>query len=495
MLNLIRAGMAYGSWAIIVAFFSATSAFAADAPAAPSYLLKGDYQEMRSKNSIRFLIHGEADHLPRSGDPRAAERALAQKLANRLGVTAVFISVAEPDDLIDQLNDGHGDEIIVGSLAITAARSKRIAFSRPIRFVDQLVVVHASDTSIQGSAGPGGPGGDGAGEGSSYAEALDNAKVKGIRLKVVPPTMQTFDLLQKVGRGEEKITVADYDLYAAASAFAPNIRSAFKLVEKQPIAWGLRRNNPDLKAAIDTFLVEHALTQDGEETYFADLDEIKKRKVLRMLTRNTSTTFFIYKGEQLGFEYELRARVCEEHRRSARSRDPAEPAGAARLRSLGANRVDARNGKTLSPQHGSDRRKDTRSRAVHALGGVRRHRDRVARSSDHSFGHSGGDRRLYFANPGSEGLDALTYKRYRHQVARALLLGLEILVAADVIRTVALEGTLQSVLILGLLVLIRTFLGWSLVVEIEERWPWQTARQEENEGLLGSGAAQAREKV
>ena len=74
--------------------------------------------------------------------------------------------------------------------------------------------------------------------------------------------------------------------------------------------------------------------------------------------------------------------------------------------------------------------------------------------------------------------DALTYKNYRQQVARALLLGLEILVAADVIRTVALEPTLQNVLILGLLVLIRTFLGWSLVVEIEERWPWQSLRVE-----------------
>jgi uncharacterized membrane protein len=71
-------------------------------------------------------------------------------------------------------------------------------------------------------------------------------------------------------------------------------------------------------------------------------------------------------------------------------------------------------------------------------------------------------------------VDASTYKNYRHQVARALLLGLEILVAADVIRTVALEPTVQNVLILGLLVLIRTFLGWSLVVEIEERWPWQS---------------------
>jgi uncharacterized membrane protein len=69
--------------------------------------------------------------------------------------------------------------------------------------------------------------------------------------------------------------------------------------------------------------------------------------------------------------------------------------------------------------------------------------------------------------------DADTYKNYRHGVARALLLGLEILVAADVIRTVALEPSLDNVLVLGLLVLIRTFLGWSLVVEIEERWPWQ----------------------
>ncbi|HWO00606.1 MAG TPA: DUF1622 domain-containing protein [Blastocatellia bacterium] len=74
--------------------------------------------------------------------------------------------------------------------------------------------------------------------------------------------------------------------------------------------------------------------------------------------------------------------------------------------------------------------------------------------------------------------DVSTYNSYRQQVARALLLGLEILVAADVIRTVALEPTLRNVLILGVLVLIRTFLGWSLVVEIEERWPWQPPRIE-----------------
>src|SRR5687768_6197174 len=65
------------------------------------------------------------------------------------------------------------------------------------------------------------------------------------------------------------------------------------------------------------------------------------------------------------------------------------------------------------------------------------------------------------------------YERYKTQLGKGLLLGLEFLVAADVVRTVVLEPTLQNVMILGLLVVIRTFLSWSLVVEIEGRWPWR----------------------
>ena len=65
------------------------------------------------------------------------------------------------------------------------------------------------------------------------------------------------------------------------------------------------------------------------------------------------------------------------------------------------------------------------------------------------------------------------FNAYRTTLGRALLLGLEILVAADIIKTVALETTIESVVVLGLLVLIRIFLGWSLIVELEGRWPWQ----------------------
>ena len=73
------------------------------------------------------------------------------------------------------------------------------------------------------------------------------------------------------------------------------------------------------------------------------------------------------------------------------------------------------------------------------------------------------------------------YRELKEHLGQALLLGLEILVAADIVRTVALEATLESVVILGLLVLVRTFLSWALVVEIEGRWPWQQSRPREGE--------------
>ena len=71
------------------------------------------------------------------------------------------------------------------------------------------------------------------------------------------------------------------------------------------------------------------------------------------------------------------------------------------------------------------------------------------------------------------------YERYKTHLGKGLLLGLEFLVAADVVRTVVLDPTLQNVMILGLLVVIRTFLSWSLVVEIEGRWPWRRTKSVE----------------
>jgi uncharacterized membrane protein len=69
-----------------------------------------------------------------------------------------------------------------------------------------------------------------------------------------------------------------------------------------------------------------------------------------------------------------------------------------------------------------------------------------------------------------------SYRRFRQDIGKAILLGLEVLVAADIIRTVAVTPTLTSVAVLAGIVVIRTFLSLSLQVELEGKFPWQRDR-------------------
>jgi Protein of unknown function (DUF1622) len=65
------------------------------------------------------------------------------------------------------------------------------------------------------------------------------------------------------------------------------------------------------------------------------------------------------------------------------------------------------------------------------------------------------------------------FLRLRHDIGRAILLGLEVLVAADIVRSVTLAPTMGGLTVLATLVVIRTFLSWSLALELDGRWPWQ----------------------
>lgn len=82
---------------------------------------------------------------------------------------------------------------------------------------------------------------------------------------------------------------------------------------------------------------------------------------------------------------------------------------------------------------------------------------------------------LFLRRQAAEGL----YDIYKIRIGRSLLLGLEVVVAADIVKTIAVEPTLMSLAVLAGLVIIRTFLSWTLVLEIEGRWPWQRSDHRE----------------
>ncbi len=77
------------------------------------------------------------------------------------------------------------------------------------------------------------------------------------------------------------------------------------------------------------------------------------------------------------------------------------------------------------------------------------------------------------------------YSDLRRDLGKAILVGLELLVAADIISSVAINPTFATVGVLGLIVLIRTFLSWSLEVEVNGRWPWQSSRSPNEDASNG----------
>ena len=77
------------------------------------------------------------------------------------------------------------------------------------------------------------------------------------------------------------------------------------------------------------------------------------------------------------------------------------------------------------------------------------------------------------------------YSDLRRDLGKTILVGLELLVAADIISSVAINPTFVTIGVLGLIVLIRTFLSWSLEVEVNGRWPWQSSRSPNEDSSCG----------
>lgn len=79
--------------------------------------------------------------------------------------------------------------------------------------------------------------------------------------------------------------------------------------------------------------------------------------------------------------------------------------------------------------------------------------------------------------------EGVAYHTFRRQLGRSIILGLEFLIAGDIMQTIIVAATVENVAVLGLIILIRTFLSMTLHLEIEGRWPWREA-----EGDAAGGA-------
>ncbi|MCE9671420.1 transporter substrate-binding domain-containing protein [Myxococcus stipitatus] len=277
-------------------------------PPPPAPPFTGDLPALRERGVLRVLVEGTDEaSLPRQVTPRSQERVLLERFAQRHGMTVEFLSVERFDQLVPLLREGRGD-IIAADVTVTAERSKEVAFTRPLARVSEVLVgkrgapdLPRSPEALAGRVVH-------VRASSTFAAslaALAKEKAPGLVVEAVPESIEPEELAWEVSRGERPLTVLDSHLLASIETYNPDVEALFPIAEGRGLAWAVRLENPALRAALDGFLIERALTDHREQVFTGDLDGVRKRGVLRVLTRNSPVTYFLHRGEQAGFDYQM----------------------------------------------------------------------------------------------------------------------------------------------------------------------------------------------
>lgn len=271
-------------------------------------LRTGDLAEMQRRKRLRVLmLREQADELGRRDI--AMELELVMGFAREHGMVAEFIWVDAPGELPRALTGGRGD-VVIGDSPLDAGEEHGIDRTVALKQVRYLVV-----------ARNGGPGlartGDlyglraGLNAASPAWGVLEQMSAGHPAIVRVPTEgLRQEQILAQLAAGRFDFTVIEADGPEPALGAHPTLRVAMELTGGRPASWLVRAANAELRAALDHHLNKNRLALRAHATAREDLDAIRKRGVLRVITRPDADDFFISKGEPAGFEYDLIREFC-----------------------------------------------------------------------------------------------------------------------------------------------------------------------------------------
>jgi membrane-bound lytic murein transglycosylase F len=277
----------------------------------------GDFMDILAQGKLRILLtrdNTSAAYLPRQGSPLAEQQRIAEEFALSHGLIPELVLVDNFSKLIPALIAGKGD-IAISNLTINAERLKKMAFSVPLDHVVEQVIVARGDKSIQRVRDLNGKSVM-VNRDSTFWHALNWLKSKrypDIRIVEIPDGVQTEQVLDYVAAGEIDATILDSNLVEIYLTYRDDLRVATNFSSQRDIAWGVRKNAPQLLSEINRYLQLEHMVEGRDQRYLDDFDAIKKRRTLRVLLRNNAASYFLYRGELMGFEYEMAREFAEYH--------------------------------------------------------------------------------------------------------------------------------------------------------------------------------------
>ena len=283
-------------------------------PTLPPPQYTGDLPVLQQHGKLRVIVPATPiAHLPKSAEPVTIDYDLARGLAEALKLELVLVQVESYAQMVQKLLGGHGD-LVAASLTITPARQKQAAFSVPYLYVDEYLITAASDSlpaAIEDLAGMK----IGVRHSSSHYQTLVDIQrqVPSLSIHAAPETLGLEPLVEGIVRGDYAATVADGHLWRTVASYYDSMATPLVLAENRPIALMMRPGDVQLKTKVDEYVLARHFTHQPQHAFTDDLPGLKERRRLRMITRNNAMTYFIHRGRQVGFEYELIKEFADRH--------------------------------------------------------------------------------------------------------------------------------------------------------------------------------------
>ena len=281
-------------------------------PLLPKYT--GDLPVLQSHGALRVIVPPEPiAHIPKSAEQVTIDYDIARGLAAALKLKLVLVKVESYAQMVQKLLEGEGD-IVAASLTITPARQQQAAFSVPYLYVDEYLITAASDSLPTAIADLAGMKIGVRHTSSHYQTLLDiQQQVPSLHIHASAEKLGLEHLIEGIARGEYQATVADEHLWRAVANYYDNLATPLVLAENRPIALMMRPDAVQLKTKVDEYLLARQFTRQPQQAFTDDLPGLKARRRLRMITRNNAMTYFIHRGRQVGFEYELIKEFAAQH--------------------------------------------------------------------------------------------------------------------------------------------------------------------------------------
>lgn len=230
------------------------------------------------------------DTLPSQGLPAEHYRALAAAFAERHGLRAEWRLASSIGEMLALVAEGQAD-LAVANITVTPARAKTVAFSLPLTRSREWVVGKTDAGTFAVAAG------------TSYVETLAAEYPDAVRVPV-PDDTDPPAFIDLIETGVVDATIMDEAAARVVVRASPAIAKLRELPTVHDHAWALAVDAPELKTKLDAFLLERHVI-DAPAPGARNWAAIKAAGRLRMLTVNAPTTYFLWRGELLGFEYEM----------------------------------------------------------------------------------------------------------------------------------------------------------------------------------------------